>query len=114
MNPDHSSSTLQNTLQLVTSPFGVFGYARILHVLLQTVITCITTMKKNMAEEDAVSCLVLGTESCQVYVLDPEAFTLLMNVSLDAWVVVMPLKMLPSLDESWTGECARRQDGRAV
>ena len=43
-------------------------------------ITCITTLKKNMSEEDAVSCLVLGTESCQVYVLDPEAFTLLMNV----------------------------------
>ncbi|XP_043188676.1 Bardet-Biedl syndrome 1 protein homolog [Amphibalanus amphitrite] len=48
----------------------------------RTVITCITTMKKNMAEEDAVSCLVLGTESCQVYVLDPEAFTLLMNLHL--------------------------------
>ncbi|XP_037076017.1 LOW QUALITY PROTEIN: Bardet-Biedl syndrome 1 protein homolog [Pollicipes pollicipes] len=48
----------------------------------RTVITCMTTMKKNMSDEQAVSCLVLGTESCQVYVLDPEAFTLLMNLHL--------------------------------
>uniref|UniRef100_A0AAY3ZZ13 Bardet-Biedl syndrome 1 n=1 Tax=Denticeps clupeoides TaxID=299321 RepID=A0AAY3ZZ13_9TELE len=43
----------------------------------QTVITCINTLKKNMADEDAVSCLVIGTESKDVYVLDPEAFTIL-------------------------------------
>uniref|UniRef100_A0A3P8Z8W1 Bardet-Biedl syndrome 1 N-terminal domain-containing protein n=1 Tax=Esox lucius TaxID=8010 RepID=A0A3P8Z8W1_ESOLU len=43
----------------------------------QTVITCISTLKKNMADEDAVSCLVIGTESKDVYILDPEAFTVL-------------------------------------
>lgn len=39
-------------------------------------------MKKSMAEEDAISCLVLGTESKSIYVLDPEAFTVLTTVSL--------------------------------
>ncbi|KAL3873186.1 hypothetical protein ACJMK2_036333 [Sinanodonta woodiana] len=43
----------------------------------QTVITCLGTMKKSMAEEDAISCLVIGTESKYIYVLDPEAFTVL-------------------------------------
>lgn len=49
--------------------------------LSQTVITCIGTLKKNMADEDAVSCLVIGTENGDVYVLDPEAFTILYKVS---------------------------------
>ncbi|KAF3852995.1 hypothetical protein F7725_013683 [Dissostichus mawsoni] len=42
----------------------------------QTVITCIGTLKKSTADEDGVSCLVIGTESCDVFVLDPEAFIL--------------------------------------
>lgn len=50
-------------------------------ILLQTVITCLSTLKKSHAEEDAISCLVLGTESGFVYVLDPEAFTVLSTVS---------------------------------
>lgn len=33
-----------------------------------------------MADEDAISCLVLGTEDKSVYVLDPEAFTVLTTV----------------------------------
>jgi Bardet-Biedl syndrome 1 protein len=48
----------------------------------QTVITCMNTMKKSMADDDAVSCLVIGTESKDVYVLDPEAFTVLSKMSL--------------------------------
>ncbi|KAJ7996328.1 hypothetical protein DPEC_G00235950 [Dallia pectoralis] len=48
----------------------------------QTVITCIGTLKKNMADEDAVSCLVIGTESKDIYILDPEAFTVLSKMSL--------------------------------
>ncbi|XP_013780434.1 Bardet-Biedl syndrome 1 protein homolog, partial [Limulus polyphemus] len=43
----------------------------------QTVVTCLSTMKKSMAEDDAVSCLVLGTENKDVYVLEPDAFTIL-------------------------------------
>lgn len=46
----------------------------------QTVITCIGTLKKNMADEDGVSCLVIGTESSEVFILDPEAFIILSKV----------------------------------
>ncbi|KAG9338211.1 hypothetical protein JZ751_026964 [Albula glossodonta] len=48
----------------------------------QTVITCVGTLKKNMADEDAVSCLVIGTESMDVYILDPEAFTILCKAGM--------------------------------
>ncbi|KAM7381008.1 hypothetical protein PAMA_012038 [Pampus argenteus] len=48
----------------------------------QTVITCIGTLKKSTADEDGVSCLVIGTESSDVYVLDPEAFIILSKMSL--------------------------------
>nr|XP_032660184.1 Bardet-Biedl syndrome 1 protein isoform X3 [Chelonoidis abingdonii] len=48
----------------------------------QTVITCMSTLKKNVADEDAVSCLVIGTESADVLILDPEAFTILAKMTL--------------------------------
>ena len=48
----------------------------------QTVITCMTTMKKTMPDDDAISCLVVGTESRDIYILDPEAFTVLAKTSL--------------------------------
>uniref|UniRef100_A0A8C3IGV9 Bardet-Biedl syndrome 1 n=1 Tax=Chrysemys picta bellii TaxID=8478 RepID=A0A8C3IGV9_CHRPI len=37
--------------------------------------------EENMADEDAVSCLVIGMESADVLILDPEAFTILVKVS---------------------------------
>ena len=46
----------------------------------QTAITCMDTLKKSMAEDDAVSCLVLGTEDKSVYILDTEAFIVLTTV----------------------------------
>ncbi|KAK1788178.1 hypothetical protein P4O66_016643 [Electrophorus voltai] len=55
----------------------------------QTVITCIGTLKKNMVDEDAVSCLVVGTESQDVYILDPEAFTILSKMSLPSVPTLM-------------------------
>ncbi|XP_066279675.1 Bardet-Biedl syndrome 1 protein-like isoform X2 [Branchiostoma lanceolatum] len=48
----------------------------------QTVITCMTTLKKSHSEEDAISCLVIGTESKDIYILDPEAFTVLTKMVL--------------------------------
>ncbi|XP_020513189.1 Bardet-Biedl syndrome 1 protein [Labrus bergylta] len=48
----------------------------------QTVITCIGTLKKSTADEDGVSCLVIGTESSDVYILDPEAFIILTKMVL--------------------------------
>ncbi|XP_063750107.1 Bardet-Biedl syndrome 1 protein isoform X1 [Eleginops maclovinus] len=47
----------------------------------QTVITCIGTLKKSTADEDGVSCLVIGTENCDIFVLDPEAFIILCTVN---------------------------------
>nr|XP_020472365.1 Bardet-Biedl syndrome 1 protein [Monopterus albus] len=55
----------------------------------QTVITCIGTLKKSTADEDGVSCLVIGTESCDVYVLDPEAFIILSKMLLPAAPITM-------------------------
>jgi Bardet-Biedl syndrome 1 protein len=48
----------------------------------QSVITCISTLKKSMTEEDASSCLVVGTESSDIYILDPDAFTILESMNL--------------------------------
>ncbi|KAM3592354.1 uncharacterized protein V6R79_017100 [Siganus canaliculatus] len=55
----------------------------------QTVITCIATLKKSTADEDGVSCLVIGTESSDVYVLDPEAFIILSKMALPAAPTMM-------------------------
>ncbi|XP_033840188.1 Bardet-Biedl syndrome 1 protein [Periophthalmus magnuspinnatus] len=55
----------------------------------QTVITCMGTLKKSTADEDGVSCLVIGTESSEVYVLDPEAFIILAKMCVPAPPVVM-------------------------
>jgi Bardet-Biedl syndrome 1 protein len=47
----------------------------------QTVITCMATIKKTVSDENAVSCLVLGTENCDIFILEPDAFTILVSVS---------------------------------
>lgn len=46
----------------------------------QSVITAMASLKKSHAEDDAVSCLVVASENGDVYVLDPEAFTVLKQV----------------------------------
>lgn len=43
----------------------------------QTVITCLTTLKKSVPEDDAISCVVVATESTELYILDSEAFSIL-------------------------------------
>lgn len=48
----------------------------------QTVITCINTLKKTHSEESAISCLVIGTEASHVFILDPQAFTILATVRI--------------------------------
>ena len=50
-------------------------------VFVQTTITCMCTLKKSHADTDAVSCLVVGTESKDIYILDPVAFIILVKVS---------------------------------
>lgn len=58
-------------------------------LIIQTVITCLDTLHKSTAEDDAISCLVVGTESREIYVLDPEAFTILTKVNyfLEVWIL---------------------------
>ena len=56
-----------NTTQAFVDLHGGYPLKR------QTVVTCITTLKKSHSDDTGVSCLVLGTESSSVYVLDPEA-----------------------------------------
>ncbi|KXJ22583.1 Bardet-Biedl syndrome 1 protein [Exaiptasia diaphana] len=74
------------SLKFLSLPFEeVDGFASLYKMAplkRQTVITCMNTMKKSMADDDAVSCLVIGTESKDVFVLDPEAFTVLAKMSL--------------------------------
>ena len=48
----------------------------------QSVITCVTTLKRSVSDEDAVSCLVLGTENRDILFIEPDAFTVLTTVSL--------------------------------
>ncbi|CAG0887953.1 unnamed protein product, partial [Darwinula stevensoni] len=47
-----------------------------------TVVTCMETLKKSHPDPGSVSCLVLGTESSHVYILDPDAFTILACVAV--------------------------------
>ncbi|XP_046372718.1 Bardet-Biedl syndrome 1 protein homolog isoform X2 [Haliotis rufescens] len=60
----------------------------------QTVITSLATLKKSMADEDAISCLVLGTENKSIYVLDPEAFTVLTTMELPSVPVFLSVNGL--------------------
>ena len=46
----------------------------------QTIITCATTVKRSVSEEDGVSCLVIGTENKDVLFIEPDAFTILLSV----------------------------------
>ncbi|KAL5473056.1 hypothetical protein EMCRGX_G027497 [Ephydatia muelleri] len=48
----------------------------------QSVTTSITTLHKSYAERDAVSCLVVTAENSYIYVLDPEAFTILTRMKV--------------------------------
>ncbi|BFZ06952.1 hypothetical protein BsWGS_09991 [Bradybaena similaris] len=64
----------------------------------QTVITCLDTMKKSVADEDAISCLVLGTENKAIYVLDPGAFTVLATMELPSVPVFISVTGLFDVD----------------
>jgi len=48
----------------------------------QTVITSLDTLRKSHADDDAISCLLIGTENRELFILDPEAFTVLIRQSL--------------------------------
>ncbi|XP_071492569.1 BBSome complex member BBS1-like [Diadema antillarum] len=60
----------------------------------QTVITCLDTLKKSTADDDAISCLVVGTESREIYILDPEAFTILCKMNVPSVPVFLSVSGL--------------------
>ena len=57
------------------------GEFTIIFLFPQSVVTCMDTLKKSSNDEGAISCLVVGSESKEVFILDPEAFTVLSRVS---------------------------------
>jgi Bardet-Biedl syndrome 1 protein len=46
----------------------------------QVVITCLAKLNKNSQDDDAINCLVVGSEQKIVYILDSEAFTILTTI----------------------------------
>ena len=48
----------------------------------KSIITAMAILKKSHTEDDAVSCLVVASENGDIYVLDPEAFTVLKQVEI--------------------------------
>lgn len=50
------------------------------------------TLKKSTADEDGVSCLLIGTESAHLYVLDPEAFVILAKVTVHL-TFILPVRL---------------------
>ena len=77
--------TVQSLKFLQMSPNEAESFVSIhKHALLkkQTVITCMSSLKKSIPDDEGISCLVIGTESKEVYVLDPEAFTVLAKMAL--------------------------------
>ena len=47
----------------------------------KNIVTCISTLKKAYNDDDALACLVIGTENCEILVLHPETFTPIEEVS---------------------------------
>ena len=51
------------------------------HTHTQSVVTCMTTLYKSYSDDNTASCVVVGTENSDIYILDPSAFTFLSKVS---------------------------------
>lgn len=71
----------------------------------QTVITCLATLKKSLADDDAISCLVLGTENKAIYILDPEAFTVLATMELPSVPVFLSVNGLYDVEYRIVTSC---------
>jgi Bardet-Biedl syndrome 1 protein len=71
----------------------------------QDVITCLSTLKKCDANEDPVSCVVLGTEARDVMILDPEAFTVLSKMTLPSIPVFFSISGLYDVEFRIVAAC---------
>ena len=45
-----------------------------------TIVTSMTTLQKDRSEPGAVSCLLVTTENREIFMFDPQAFTILVKV----------------------------------
>ncbi len=45
-------------------------------------VTCLAKMNKSSPEDDAINCLIVGTEQKLIYIIDSEAFTILASVRI--------------------------------
>ena len=75
----------------------------------QTVVTCLTTLKKSLPDDDAVTCLVVGTESGHVYILDSEAFTILDTIRVSGIPAFLGAVGLRDVDYRIVVACRGRQ-----
>uniref|UniRef100_H2Y718 Bardet-Biedl syndrome 1 N-terminal domain-containing protein n=1 Tax=Ciona savignyi TaxID=51511 RepID=H2Y718_CIOSA len=64
----------------------------------ETIITCLTPMKKSVAEDDAISCVVVGTEHKEIQIIDSEAFTQLKSYQLSSIPVFINVSGLYDVD----------------
>jgi Bardet-Biedl syndrome 1 protein len=71
----------------------------------QSVVTCMTVMYKSYNDENSSSCLVIGSENRDVYILDPAAFTFLSRVELPAVPVFLSVDGLYDVDYSINAAC---------
>lgn len=47
-------------------------------------ITCMTTIKKSIAQEKQVCYLIIGTENCDLFIIEPDAFTVIQSMKLQS------------------------------
>lgn len=52
-----------------------------------TVITCLDTIKRSVTDDNAISCLIIGTENRDLFFIEPDAFTVLATVSFLFYVL---------------------------
>ena len=53
----------------------------------ETVVISMTTLHKDRSEPGAVSCLLVATENREIFIFDPQAFTILVKVCVCVWCV---------------------------
>lgn len=71
----------------------------------ETVVTTMTTLHKDRSEPGAVSCLLVATEHRDVYIFDPQAFTILVKMSVPAVPVFMCASGLCDVQYTITVAC---------
>lgn len=73
----HALRLLNLSLEDALSFVSVFKHSVLKR---DTVVTTMTTLHKDRSEPGAVSCLLVATEHREIYIFDPQAFTILVKV----------------------------------